>query len=261
MKNTTVLVVGVGLVGGLTGLALVAGRGAPAPQLDAPPPAPAPAAQRAAPSIPAPPPPGTVLGTPPPGAAMPQPPPGAVVGTSPQSSGSGAVMSKESSGAVRPGMTRSKGGMRVTAASTMMIPGAPDLAREDATAGMQTVLSGIAPCFEKLAEKVKQDVDARVSLELWGGKEGGRVRNAAITSLTPEDATVRTCVMEFLQGVTFRAPREGAMRLDLPVLFSMKDDIFGGMPPGAVMGGPPPGAIMGGPPPGAIMGGPPPQGP
>jgi hypothetical protein len=174
----------------------------------------------------------------------------------------GAVMSKEPAGgaAVRPGMTRSKGGMRVSAASVMMVPGAPDLPREDATVGMQTVLSGIAPCLEKLAQKVNQDVNAQVSLEFWGGKEGGRVRNAAITNLTPEDATARTCVTDFLKDVKFRAPTEGAMKMDIPMVFSMRDDLFGGMPPGAMMGGPPPGAMMGGPPPGAMMGGPPPGG-
>jgi hypothetical protein len=148
--------------------------------------------------------------------------------------------------------------MRVTAASTMMVPGAPDLPREDATAGMQTVLSGIAPCFEKLAEKVNQDVNAQVSLEFWGGKEGGHVRNAAITNLSPEDATARTCVTDFLKGVKFRAPTEGAMRMDIPIVFSMRDDLFNGMPQGGMMGGPPPGAMRGGPPPGAVMGSPPP---
>lgn len=258
MKNTTVLLVGVGLVGGLTALALVAGRGAPSPEASEPPNAPAPLPPTAVPSLPPPPPPGTVMGQLPPGAAIPQPPPGAVMMGGPPPGGEGmdgpppgAVVSKEPT-AMRPGMTRSKGGMRVPAASTMAVPGAADLPREEATAGMQTVLSGVAPCFEALAKKVDQDVNATLSLEFWGGKEGGTVRSPDLSSLTPDDATTRSCVMKFLEGAKFRAPTDGAMRMNIPLVFSMRDDLFGG--------GPPPGAMrMGGPPPGA-MPRPPPQG-
>lgn|GEM_PF-5880040 len=271
MKNTTVIVVGVGLVGGLAGLALYAGRSAAQTDLAAPPQAPSvptgmPGMTPPSPGLAAPPP-GMPPGAPyfgqpyaggpgpgqlPPGAVpMGQLPPGARMGPPPP----GAMMSGGGPGgptAMLPGSgpTPGKGAMQVAAARLMRVEGARELQPYDIKTSLETVLPGLAGCFEK-TNGGKEPISADLVFEGWASGGEGTVRNANVTRLAPEDAALRTCLQEQLDKAKFRATSEGAMRFELPLKYALQPSSTPVVPDprqGAMGGQGGPGAAFGGPP-------------
>jgi len=270
MKNTTVIVVGVGLVGGLAGLALYAGRSAApsdvpqqlppgaitaVPQGMAPPSmgAPGPGSQppfgqpsfggQLPPGLP----PGAVpSGQLPPGARMGPPPPGAMM----SGGGPGGAT------AMRPGSgpTPGKGAMQVSAARLTRVEGARDLQPDDIKTSLETVLPGLAGCFEK-TNGGKESMSADLSFEGWASGGEGTVRKALVTRLTPEVESLRACLLEKLGAVKFRAVSEGAMKFELPLQYALQPGTTPNGPPDSRQGG------QGGPGgPAGAYGGPPPSG-
>jgi len=154
--------------------------------------------------------------------------------------------------AMRPGAgpTPGKGAMQVAAARLMRVEGARELQPDDIKTSLETVLPGLAGCFEK-TNGGKEPMSAELVFEGWASGGEGTVRKPMVARLAPEDATLRACLMEKLGAAKFRAVGEGAMRFELPLNYAVQPGSAQVVPDprqGAMGGQGGPGAAFGGPP-------------